>query len=491
MDSKGKGTLQDPRFVDRERELNELRSLAERGGPALALLYGRRRVGKTYLLDHAWAGKRSFYFLAGDTTEEQNKRELLSEITPLLQDPADADPSLFPSWRHVFRLFADLASNEPFVVILDEFQHLLNKEEDIASQLMAVWDREVRGRPLVLIACGSEVATMEELGSGAGPLYGRWTWAARLRPFSYLHAAQMTPERPTREKMLLYGILGGTPRFLAAIRPEDDLAERLVESVLSPHGEVNIQLDRIIEQEKGIRDPAEYRAVLTAIANGTTLLPEIANATGLQDRAHVVRRVVEILENLELVWRERNFDAGKKAPYRHRISDHAVRFWYRFVYPHRSRLETGDPKEVWMHHVQPHLDDYMGKAFESICREAYRHHHFRWGLPDFQQWARWEGRDRNRRSIELDLVARLDDDRILTGEFKWSSKPIGAEVHGKLLRNLEDLGRSGQAWAQEALPGTRSAGHLYVSAAGFTPELQQLARADPNIRLLNLDDLYE
>lgn len=479
-----------PRFVNRERELEELRSLGERREPVLALLYGRRRVGKTYLLDHVWEGKRFFYFLAGDTTAELNKRELLREITPLLADPSDANPEQFPSWRNVFRLFADLAGESPLIVVLDEFQHLLNKDEDVASHLMAVWDRELRGRPLVLIACGSEVATMEQLESGAGPLYGRWNWAARLRPFSYLHAAEMVAERTNREKALSYGILGGTPRFLATIRPGDDLEKRVVESVLSPRGEVHIQLDRIIEQEKGIRDPAEYRAVLTAIAGGNTLLPQIANATGLQDRLHVVRRAVEILENLELVRRDRNFAAGPKSAYRYRISDHAVRFWYRFVYPHRSRLETGDASEVWEHRVSGHLDDYMGKVFEDICREAYQHRHADWGLPGPQEWSRWEGQDRNRRSIEIDLVARLDDGRILAGEIKWSSRPVGSQVHWQLIRNLEDLSRSGQGWAKEALDGKLSAGQLYLSAAGFTNDFHSLAAENPDITLLDLEDIY-
>lgn len=485
------GSSSAPRFIDRERELAELRALSARGEPALALLYGRRRVGKTYLLDHAWQGHRFFYFLAGDTTAELNRRELLREITPFLDDPADADPALYPSWRSVFRLFADLATDAPLVVVLDEFQHLLGRDEDVASQLMAVWDRELRGRPLVLVACGSEVATMEELEHGSGPLYGRWTWAARLRPFSYLHAAQMTPERPRREQALLYGILGGTPRYLSVMRPGDELAARITETVLSPRGEVHIQLERIIEQEKGIREQAEYRAVLTAIANGHTLLSDIAAATGLQDRPHAVRRAAEILENLDLVWRERNFGAGETTPYRYRIADHAVRFWYRFVHPRRSRLETGDARAVWDRHVRGTLDAYMGKIFEEIVREAYRHHHATWRLSAAREWARWEGRDRNRRSIEVDVVARLDDGRILTGEIKWSSTPVGPSIHRDLLRDLEDLGRSGQGWAKDALSERRSAGHLYVSAAGFSDEFLELAEGGPRIHLRTLDDLYD
>jgi AAA+ ATPase superfamily predicted ATPase len=448
-------------------------------------------VGKTFLLDHAWEGRRFFYFLAGDTTAQLNKRDLLQEIQPLLSNPDDADPRLYPSWRQIFRLFADLASEGPFAVVLDEFQHLLGRDEDIPSQLMAVWDRELRGRPLVLVACGSEVSTMAGLQGGSGPLYGRWDWVARLRPFSYFDAAAMVPDRSLRERALAYGVFGGTPRFLSRIQPGESLSTRAIQSILSPHGDINIQLERIVEQEKGIRDTAEYRAVLTAVANGASMLNEVANASGLQARQHVVRRALEVLEGLELVWRERNFGSGGKAPYRYRIADNAVKFWYRFVYPHRSRLETGDIREVWQNQVQSNLDDYMGKVFEGICREAYARCHGSWGLSGAREIARWEGRDRNRRSIEVDFVARLDDGRLLTGEVKWSSKPVGLKVHWQLQKDLEDLGRSGQTWAREALEEETSTGHIYFSAGGFTDDFRELASEDPRLRLIGLEEIYK
>lgn len=476
--------------IDRQNELNELRAISERGQPSLALLYGRRRVGKTYLLDHAWPGRRLFYFLAGDTTSALNREELLREIVAFLPASADADPVVYPSWRNVFRLFADLATDEPLIVVLDEFQYLMGQQDDVVSHLMAVWDRELRGRPLMLVVCGSEVATMERLERGDSPLYGRWNWAARLRPFNYADAAKMIPGRAPREAALAYGIFGGTPRFLAAIQSGDTLARRVIDTVLSPRGEVHLQLERLIEQEKGIRDTAEYRAVLTAIAGGRTVLDEIAAGAGLADRLHVVRRAVGVLENLELIRRERNFDAPARAAYRYRISDNAARFWYHFVAPNRSQLETGGAPAVWERGVEPHLNAYMGSTFERMAFEAFILHHAAWGLPAAIEWGRWEGRDRNRRSIELDIVARLDDGRILTGEVKWSLQPVDLDIHATLWRNLEDLGRSGQGWSRDAMDADRSAGHLYVSAAGFTPRFCDAAASDARIHLVSLDDMY-
>lgn len=123
-------------FIDRERELAELRQLVERRRPAIALLYGRRRVGKTFLLEHAWEGRRVFYFLVADITAALNRAELLRELERWTGRPYPA--SDYPTWRTIVRAFVALAESEPLVVVLDEFQYLMGDADDIVSQFVAV-----------------------------------------------------------------------------------------------------------------------------------------------------------------------------------------------------------------------------------------------------------------------------------------------------------------------------------------------------------------
>lgn len=477
-------------FVDREIELEELRGLSLRPGPHLALLYGRRRIGKTFLLDRAWEEEERFYFLAADTTPEQNRRELLRELADW--SGREHAPEDYPSWRTVFRLFAELAEDRPLVVVLDEFQYLMGSEEGVVSQLVAVWDREVADRNLTIVMSGSHVSTMAALEAGDSPLYGRIDWRKRLGAFDYLDAAHMLPDHwSPRDRAYGYGIFGGTPRYLAAIDAEEDLAEAVVRTFLSPTGEIHLQLEHLVEQEQGIRSPGEYRAVLTAVAQGRTGISEIADLAGLGGRRHVVTRALDTLEELELVRRERNFGAGRTTPWRFRIADNAVRFWYRFIHPNRSRLETGNPTMVWERQVRPRIDTAMGSVFEQIARQGFERYHEDWGLPDdADRWARWEGQDRNRRSIEIDVVAELDDGRFLAGEIKWSRRPVGIEIHRDLSRDLEDLSRSSRAWAHRALDPAKSAGRLYVSAGGFDGSLRDLADERPELHLVQLEDLY-
>jgi AAA+ ATPase superfamily predicted ATPase len=331
---------------------------------------------------------------------------------------------------------------------------------------------------------------MEHLLSGGQPLFGRASWAARIRAFDFAAAAEMVPGRPEREQALIYGVFGGTPRYLAAIDEDEAVANAITRSFLSPRGEINEQMQTLVEQERGILDPALYRAILTAVAGGNTRINSIAQNVGLEQPGAPVRKALDTLERLGLVAHEQNFGSHNTSPYRYRIADNAVRFWHRFVLPNRSRLEVGEPFEVWLSLVQPHLDQYMGKVFEDMVRQAFLRLHQRWDLAGPREWARWEGKDRNRRSIEIDLVSRLDDGKVLTGEVKWSSQPIGASIHYDLMRDLDDLAHSGLGWAREALDSGSSAGFLYVSAAGFADDIVRLTESDTRIRLKSLEDLY-
>jgi AAA+ ATPase superfamily predicted ATPase len=480
---------QPARLIDREHEITALRELAERRRPSLALLYGRRRVGKTFLLDRAWPECRVFYFLAAESTPELNRRDLLAELATWLGRPID--PSDYPSWRTVFRLLIGLSDDGPLVIVLDEFQYLLGGVDDAASQLVAVWDREVSGRPLTVVLCGSEISTLEGLLRGGRPLYGRFDWIHRLQPFDYFDASRMVADRTPRDAAYVYGVFGGMPSYLAALGPGESLGKSVTRTFLTQGGAVHLQLDGLVEQEKGIREPAAYRSVLAAIARGATEKNEIAAAAGLAAGPHKVRPVVERLEGLGLISRERNFGAPSNAPFRYRIADNAVRFWYSFLDPHRSRLETGEPGELWRHQVRPRLDTYMGPIFETVCRQAYVRHHARWMLPPATEWARWEGRDRNRRSIEIDIVARVADGGMLVGEVKWSARPADVGLHTQLLRDLEDLAASGQGWAHEAAAAADSARYIYFCAGGFTPGFRRTADAEGGrLVLLGLDDLY-
>jgi hypothetical protein len=458
-------------LVDREGPRRVLRELLTRPGPSVALVYGRRRVGKTFLLNHSWPADRTFYFVAAETTEAINRAELVAAIARRFGLPLSLED--FPTWRTVFRLLFELAAPDPLAVVLDEFQYLVDADPSIPSQLTAVLDVHRDRRPFVLALSGSVVRTMEQLAAGSAPLYGRLAASIALAPFDYLDAAAMMPFADPRTRATAYGIYGGTPQFLATWRAGRTLGEHVAHDVLAPGGAVRVQVESIIQQERGLRHTEGYRAILRAVGSGRTLLNDIAQFVDIPVGTGL-RHMLQTLLDLGYLTAHRNHGAPRNAPWRYRLADPALRFHAAMVDRFRSELAHNDPLEVWHRWIAPDVDRYMGLVFEQIVEQAYHRRRATDGLPMVEHWGRWEGTDRTGASREIDLVVQLTDGRMLTGAVKWGTLDVG--VHQHHLRALHALADSGQRWAREAVDGRGPL--LYVTGREFPPDFVARAEQD-------------
>jgi len=476
-------------LVDRTDEIQRLQSLLQRGSPQLVLMYGRRRVGKTYLLARVWEDVRAFYFTASETTPTQNRVALLTAFAQWSGEEIHVED--YPTWRSVFRLLLDHRSPEPLAITLDEFQYLGESPSDlraVASELNAAWEMQRPVRPLVFVISGSAVRTLESLNEGGSPLYGRFAWQHRLRPFNYWYAGELAGFPSAYDRACAYGVFGGAPRYLAAIDPSRPLSDNIIALMLHPTGEVRELVRTALLQEQGLREIPKYMAILRAIGSGRTGLNEIAQAAGLA-KGTPLRDMIERLIGLDYVRAERNLGAKRTSPYRYRISDPAMRFYFDIVAPLESALATQDPAAIWQEHVAPRFDTYMGRIFEAIVEEAYYRLQAPLGLPLISEWGRWEGLDRDRRPLEMDIASRLIDGRVLTGAIKWNRNPLDVHVHTEHLSMLDRLARSGVAWAHDALDPASPL--LYVASNGFTDRFRRAAESSRDeVYLWTLDDLY-
>lgn len=476
-------------FIDRDAERAELGRLLEAGRPQLALLYGRRRVGKTHLLKHVWPERMTFHFTAANTAPEQNRRQLIEDAAQWAG--ADFKVEDYPTWRTVWRMLMELKAPEPLVLILDEFQYLgadAAQLSQVASELNAVWEQRRPARALVLVLSGSSIGMLESLNTGAAPLYGRFVWHEQLRPFDYWYAAQMAPFRSLRDRALAYGIYGGTPHYLSTVSTSQSVARNVERAILSPRGEVRLLLETAMVQEEGLREPATYTGLLRAIGAGNTELNSIAQRVGLPIST-ALREKIDRLVNLGYIEALRNLGAGPKEPYRYRIADPAFMFYHEFVVPHETLLTRLEPRVFWREHIEPRLDTYMGHIFERITEQALVRALNGRQLPLARTWGHWEGKDRQGASLEIDLVALLEDGRTLTGGVKWSHRPIEAEVFRHHLQMLERLAAAGLPWAHRAREA--DAPILFVAAGGFSRGFQEATRlTDHPVTLWTLKDLY-
>jgi len=478
------------RIVNRDYEQETLHRLLAGGGSHLVLLTGRRRIGKTYLLAGMWPREVSFLYTASKTTGAINRQQLVRELARWSGE--SLYPEDYPTWRALFHQLLTLRAPEPLVIILDEFQYLAEEEGGIgalSSELNAVWERRRDARPLLLILSGSAVGTMEALAAGGAPLYGRFDWQRRLGPFGYHHAAEMAPFESLRDRALAYGIFGGTPRYLAAIDAErETLAESVARLHLSPAGEVRLLIETALHQEDGLRDVGKYKAIVRTVATGSTARNDIAQRTGLPYDAGLRSKLDTLIELGYLEVRQ-NFEARANEPLRYSIADPAFRFKGHFTDPLSSMLERYPAMQVWTEMVAPFIDAYMGLEFERIATQAYDRLCLHKGWPMAMGWGRWEGVDRERKAVEIDLLSRLPGGRMLSGSVKWNSSPAGESLYFQHLASLRRLAEAGKSWAHDALRD--DACLLYVSASGFDASFMEAADKSPyRIFLLDLHTMY-
>jgi AAA+ ATPase superfamily predicted ATPase len=475
-------------FFNRRFELAALERVWKRPGRGgqLMLLYGRRRLGKTFLLqryftvgvDGAGPEKPHCYYLAEQSTAAQQRLTLARQLLSELGGEGVAAEEIAVSWNALLRYASAQAQRRPdgtgrFSLILDEFPYLVSQTPELPSILQAWWDREGVHVPISVILCGSQLSAMASLGEETAPLFGRFNAGIfRLEPLHYEDAAAFyegSPHYGVAEKLLLYGVFGGTPRYHALVDTTRPPAEEIVNLLMQPRAILENEVRYLLGSEQ-IRDPAPYNAVLAVLAGGETKFNRIQQAVGVERGA----LSASLRSLLKLGWICREFPFGEETERRalYRIADPFLTFWYRFIAPLASQLQFSDPRKVYEAGVAPYLNDYMGwSVFEQICGQwIERHGEERFGL-QVRKMARYWSRNGQ---VEIDRIAQLEDGGHLFAECKW-------RTHGPV--KLGDLAHLQAKVASLPEPGWRERPTYMLFTVGeFAPELRQLA-TDPEERV--------
>lgn len=464
-------------FVNRSRELADLADAWDQDRAQLRLLYGRRRVGKTCLLQHFMSSDRPHcYFLSSAMTIGGNLDRLARALIDAHPGAPNLSPRDMPTLWSILQFYGEMAREQRFALVLDEFQYLVEADRSIPSQIQAWWDTSgLKSRAFVVLS-GSQVGMMEALAGANQPLFGRFSSRCKLQPMPYYDAALFYDDSSwsTRDKLIAYGILGGTPKYHATLAPEMSLASNIVQSVLSPNGPLHNEPEIMI-CSSSIRDPALYNSILLTVASGKTRRSEIEQNSGVTPSQFAF--CSQTLIDLEWLGRHKPFgeDTAKRSKYV--ITDHFIHFWYRFVSALAGDLEFRDTEEVYTSRVEPFINDYMGRyVFEDICIQylkanAWPRHGVR-----IRDAGRYWSRDG---SVEVDILGDLEGGETLACECKWSSSPVGVGVYYGLMRKVSSLPPPRNATA------TR---YVLFSAAGFDESLAETAARD-GVILVSGEDL--
>ena len=410
------------RFIDRVDEMRRLDGVLEEPG-AFAVIWGRRRVGKTRLLVE-WSQRHDGLYAAADRSAPPVQRRYLAAAVAR-RFPGFADVE-YPDWRSfLLRLAAESgrsAWSGPFV--LDELPYLIAADPTLTGVLQT-WIDGTPGRPTVVVSGSSQRMMHGAVLDAAAPLYGRAREAFAVRPLKPGHLAEFLPGAGARDLAALYTLWGGMPRYWELAERFGPDADRAVDTlVLDPAGPLHLEPDRLLMEE--VPPATALRPLLDVIGAGAHRVSEIAGRLGRP--APSLARPLATLGEMGLVRRETPFGSDPRSGRRslYRIDDPFLRLWFRVVAPHRTALAEA-PRETRLEYWRRHRPQLEALAWEELCRMAVPFLH-RTDCP-LGQLGPWEPAQRYWRGNEpeLDVVARsVDGRRLLVGEAKWPSRPVPA-----------------------------------------------------------------
>ena len=396
-------------FIGREREVASLRQLYSSDKFEFVVLYGRRRVGKTALINHFIDGKKAIYFMGVESNAKQNLENLSKSIIEYASG-IEAETS-FASFQAALETVFRLSENERIILAIDEYPYVARASKSLASTLQMLIDKYKDRSKLMLILCGSSMSYMEDhVLAYKAPLYGRRTAQIKLQPFDFEETCRYFGSFSTEEKALAYGIVGGTPQYLLQMNDRISIEENVKNTYLNPTSSLYEEPTNLLKQE--VREPAIYTAIITAIATGASRMSEISGKVG--EDTNVCSTYLKNLVALGIVQKETPY--GEKASKRsiYSIDDNMFRFWYRFVPENASMIARGAADLVYKR-IEPHLSEYMGKVFEEICKQ------YLWKLllngkspVEFASLGRWWGNDPvHKCQTEIDIMGEQDKDTAL------------------------------------------------------------------------------
>lgn len=461
------------KFVNRVNELESLEKQYQSKESSLVIVYGRRRVGKTALINEFLKRHHyTLYFLATEESEVQNLNYFKMQVAEFTNNELLKSANV--DWLTVFHIIADYKTEGKKIIVIDEFQYIGQSNSSFPSVMQKIWDTILANANVMVILCGSLVSLMKsQTLDYSSPLYGRRTAQIRLKQIPFKHYNEFYDNKSYEDLLPFYAITGGVPKYIETFQSYDDVYTAIKQNVLNPQSFLYEEPNFLLQKE--VTEIGSYFSVIKAIAMGNHKLANIASSLGTKQTS--LTKYLKVLMDLDLIEREVPItetipEKSKSGLYR--ITDNYIAFWFKFVYPYRAYLEKGETDYVLSQIKKGFVQNYASYVYEDVCRERM------WTLSAESIWdfnfdrvgKYWGAKTGETDIVAIDTLGK----NLVIGECKYTTAPKGLSV----LHDLQEKAKNISAMTEIEIENVH---YVIFSTAGFTQGLLDQADTDNKIKL--------
>lgn len=458
-------------FIGREKELQVLKERYDSPKLELGIIYGARRIGKTYLINHSLEGRRHISFLASDTTEKDNRSLFSQKLNEFLGLPSDY---IYPTFKQILDVIVEQAKKQSLVLFIDELPFLAKTYPQIINLIQGVINdnQEVN---LKIILSGSDYSFMEEiLKDKSKPLYQRATFQIKLEQFSFSEAVQMLNGLDNETIINALSVFGPHPFYLSMIDKNKSFEENIKALLFSKFGTLINAPYLTLPLSWG--NSGVYTTIYQAISHRINKLSDIASHIGLLPNQ--LSTYLTKLSNSEILEKKEMFNAGQKNNY-YDIKDRLLKFYYNFVYPHLSSISEGLGESVY-EAEKNNINLFISKSFENVVIDYLSEQNILRKLDSIYEPFKSLNVDNSKlgRSIQIDAISKsiIDENKLIVVEAKYREKNTSLDVLDHLIESAS------------IFPHYKNKQYYIFSKTGFSDDL--LSVNGDNIHLIKLSDMF-
>ncbi len=458
-------------FIGRNSELERLSVIAHAGHASIIIMYGRRRIGKTELLEQAFKDRKLLKFEGIEGLSEKAQFAHIMNQLAVYAESRLLTKTVVTSWREFFEILYDYTKKGTWTIYLEELQWLANYHSTLIAELKYVWDNYFRHNPkLIVILCGSAPSFMLDYVVHSKALYNRSQYEFHLKEFTVVEAREFLKKRSVRETFDAYLTVGGVPEYLKWITKESSVFVSLCKHSFTSGSFFSREYERIFTSS--MSNNKYYRAVIDILGTRKfATRKELAEMLGVISGGSLTNVLID-LEKSGFIAHYSPFNTEENTILtRYTIDDNYLQFYCKFIKPLQKNIASG----AYDTHPRNALkvDSYikwLGFAFERFCR---KYHYVIAKMLYFSGVHYTSGvffsraTDKENPGYQIDLVFDRADNVYTICEMKYYQGKVGTSVIAEFEKKLALFPNKGNKTIHKVLICSEGAEEALIKRAYF------------------------